>query len=107
MSRRVKDFVEIKDHASLDDLIARLVEVRDSLPEEAEAEMRLRGDDVFGRKLCVSYFREQTAEEAECEARYADAHREAKERELSRLQQELGMVCYAAGGKRSKLRIVA
>ena len=107
MSRRVKEFIEISDHSSLDDLIARLIEVRDSLPEQADAELRLRGDDVFGRKLCVSYFRDQTAEEAECEARYAAAHREAKERELSRLQEELGVVCYAAGGKRSKLRIVA
>src|SRR5688572_7949207 len=107
MNRRVKEFIEIKDHSSLDDLIVRLTEVRDGLPEEAEAELRLRGDDVFGRKLCVSYFRAQTEEEAECEARYAAAHREAKERELSRLQEELGVVCYAAGGKRSKLRIVA
>ena len=107
MSRRVKEFIEISDHSSLDDLIAKLVEVRDSLPEQAEAELRLRGDDVFGRKLCLSYFRDQTSEEAECEARYAEAHREVKERELSRLQEELGVVCYSASGKRSKLRIVA
>ena len=107
MSRRVKEFIEITDHASLDDLIARLIEVRDGLPEDSEAELRLRGDDVFGRKLCVSYFRAQTAEEAECEARYAADHKEAKERELARLQEELGVVCYASGGKRNKLRIVA
>ena len=106
MSRRVKEFIEINDHASLDDLIAKLIEVRDSLPEESEAELRLRGDDIFGRKLCVSYFRDQTAEETECEARYAAAHREAKERELSRLQQELGVAGNANSGKR-KLRIVA
>ena len=107
MSRRIKEFIEIRDHSSLGDLIARLVEVRDGLPEDAEAELRLRGDDFFGRKLCVSYFRAQTAEEAEFEARYSEANREAKERELARLQQELGVVCYAAGGKRGKLRIVA
>ena len=107
MGRRVKEFIEIKDHASLDELIARLIEVRDSLPEEAEAELRLRGDDVFGRKLCVSYFRDQTAEEAEVEIRYAAEAREAKERDLARLQDELGVVCYASGGKRDKLRIVA
>jgi hypothetical protein len=34
--------------------------------------MRLRGDDIFGRKLSISYLRDQTREEAECEARYAD-----------------------------------
>ena len=106
MSRRVKDFTEIGDHSSLDDLIARLVELRDNLPEDSEAELRLRGDDVFGRKLTIAYFREQTAEEAECEARYADAAKETKERELARLQEELGVVCYAQGGRR-KLRIVA
>jgi len=107
MKRRVKEFVDIVDHVSLDDLIAKLAEVRDSLPEEAEAEMRLRGDEVFGHRLTISYFREQTPEEAEIEKRYAEATKEAKERELARLQAELGVVCYAAPGKRGKLRIVA
>lgn len=106
MKRRVKEFVEIEDHSSLDDLIARLIEVRDSLPADSEAELRLRGDDVFGRKLSISYFRKQTKEEAECETRYAAAYKEARERELARLQQELGVVCYAPGRK-GKLRIVA
>ena len=54
MSRRVKEFIEIEDHSSLDELIARLIEVRDALPPESEAELRLRGDDVFGRKLSIS-----------------------------------------------------
>ena len=107
MSRRVKEFVEITDHVSLDDLIAKLAEVRASLPEEAEAELRLRGDEVFGHRITISYLREQTAEEAQCEQRYAQAAKEAKERELARLQAELGVVCYAAPGKRGKLRIVA
>lgn len=107
MSRRVKEFVDIEDHSSIDDLIDRLVELRDGLPPEAEAELRLRGDEVFGRKISISYLRPQTAEEAECERRYMEEEREAKERELARLQQELGVVCYAAPGKRGKLRIVA
>ena len=107
MSRRVKEFVDIKDHKSLDDLIGRLIEVRDQLPENCEAELKLRGDDVFGHRLTITYLREQTAEEAEIEQRYADAQKEAKERELERLQSELGMVCYQAPGKRGKLRIVA
>lgn len=106
MSRRVKEFIEIEDHSSLDDLIAKLIEVRDNLTPECEAELRLRGDDVFGRKLSISYFREQTPEEAECEARYADAAKEAKERDLARLQEELGVVCYTPSRK-GKLRIVA
>ena len=107
MSRRVKYFVDIQDHVSIDDLIQKLTELRDSLPEDCEAELRLRGDDVFGHRITVCYFREQTAEEAECEKRYAEAAREAKERELERLQRELGVVCYAAPGKRGKLKIVA
>ena len=107
MSRRVKEFVDIADHASLDELIEKLRELRDGLPEDAEAELRLRGDEVFGRRITVSYFRAQTEEEAECERRYAEEQREAKERELERLQQELGVVCYAAPGKSGKLRIVA
>jgi hypothetical protein len=107
MSRRVKEFVDIGDHSSLDELIGRLAELRDSLPEDCEAELKLRGDDVFGHRLTITYFREQTEQEAECEKRYAEAAKEAKERELERLQQELGVVCYAAPGKRGKLRIVA
>ncbi|HVM23652.1 MAG TPA: hypothetical protein VM308_10220 [Sphingomicrobium sp.] len=107
MSRRVKDFVDIADHLSLDELIDQLVRVRDNLPEAAEAELRLRGDEVFGQRITICYSRPQTPEEAEIEQRYAEASREAKERELARLQAELGVVCYAAPGKRGKLRIVA
>jgi hypothetical protein len=107
MSRRVKEFVDIGDHLSLDEVIERLTELRNRLSDEAEAELRLRGDDVFGHRLTVSYFRQQTEEEAELERRYAEEAREAKERELARLQAELGVVCYSAPGKRGKLRIVA
>ena len=107
MSRRVKEFVDIGEHVSLDDLIGRLAAIRAELPEGCEAEMRLRGDEVFGRRITISYFRDQTDEEAEIEKRYAEQSREAKERELARLQAELGVVCYAAPGKRGTLRIVA
>ena len=75
MSRRVKEIVDIGDHESLDELIQKLCEVRDGLPEESEAELRLRGDEVFGHRITITYFREQTAEEAECEKRYAEAVR--------------------------------
>ena len=37
MTRRVKEFIEIRDHSSLDTLIAQLSEIRDQLPEAAEA----------------------------------------------------------------------
>ena len=107
MNRRIKEFVDIADHVSLDDLIHQLNALRDDLPADAEAELRLRGDDIFGHRITISYFRPQTEEEAECERRYAEQQREAKERELARLQAELGVVCYAAPGKRGTLRIVA
>ena len=107
MSRRVKEFVDIGDHASLDDLIQKLAEVRDSLPEGSEAELRLRGDEIFGHRITISYLRAQTEEEAELEKKYVEQSREAKEKELARLQAELGVVCYAAPGKRGTLRIVA
>jgi hypothetical protein len=107
VKRRVKDFVDIADQVSLDELIEKLAGIRDSLPQNCDAELRLRGDEVFGHRITISYFREQTDEEAEIEKRYAEASREAKARELERLQAELGVVCYAAPGKRGKLRIVA
>ena len=96
MRRVVKDFIEIKGVRSLDALIERLTEVRDTLPEDAEPEVRLRGDDVFGRQIAIAYVRPQTEEEAECEARYADAYRAARERET-----------YREPGEHPHLRMVA
>jgi hypothetical protein len=107
MSRMVKDFIEIKDCGSLDELIDNLIAVRDRLPADAGAEVKMRGDDVFGRRLSIAYKRPQTAEEAECDARYADAYRQSRERELSRLQAELGVECRAVRSDRRRLRIVA
>lgn len=78
MSRKVKDFIEIKDHMGLAALIERLIEIHESLPFDAEPEVAFKGDDVFGRLLSISYFRSQTAEEAECDARYADAYRRSR-----------------------------
>ena len=92
---------------SLDELIEKLTELRDSLPKGSDAELRLRGDEVFGHRITISYFRDQTEEEAEIEQRYADAVARGQGARVARLQAELGVVCYAAPGKRGKLRIVA
>ena len=73
MARQVKDFVRIEALSSLDDLISRLNAVRDALPAGAKPEISLRGNDVFGRHIAVAFMRPQTAEEAECDARAADA----------------------------------
>ena len=75
MTRMIKDYVEIGDFSSLDEAIARLCAVRDSLPPEAQAEIRIRGDEVFGRHLCVAFLRPLNAEEAACEGRYTDRGR--------------------------------
>jgi len=78
MSRRVKEFVDIRDQLSLDELIQKLTEVRDNLPDEAEAELRLRGDDVFGHRITITYFRPQTKEEAELDRRYTEPGKRRK-----------------------------
>lgn len=75
MSRMVKDYLEIGDHMSLDTLIERLIEIREGLSEGTEAELRMRGDDVFGRHLSIGYLRPLTDEEAACEGRYTGARR--------------------------------
>jgi hypothetical protein len=68
--RRVKDFIDISEYTSLEDLIRYLKTIRDNLPPEHQAELKIRGDDVFGRRLTISYFREQTPEEVELESKY-------------------------------------
>ena len=73
MTRLVRDFFEVEDQVSLDRMIDLLSAVRDRLPEGAEdAKVQMRGDDIFGRRLCVSYLRPQTAEEAARDARYGE-----------------------------------
>jgi hypothetical protein len=102
VSRRVKEFIEISDFASLDDLIQTLEAIRDGLPGFAEAELRMKGDDVFGRKLCISFMREQSAEEASYDERYAAVIRAAQEQALDKLQQELGVVCRMPTGRKRR-----
>jgi len=101
----VKDFIEIRDGGSLDALIEKLAAARASLPEGAEAEVRMRGDDVFGRQISIAFYRQQTAEEAECDARYVSAYRESRQRELSRLEEEVGVVS-GANSRQRRLRVV-
>jgi hypothetical protein len=69
--RRVKDFIDISEYTSLEDLIRYLETIRENLPAEHQAELKIRGDDVFGRRLTISYFREQTPDEVELESKYA------------------------------------
>lgn len=100
MRTRVKDFIEISDHTSLDRLITTLVAIRDSLPADAEPEMKLRGDDVFGRRLSISYFRELTVREAELEEKYGTAS--GTDPEIARLTKELDKVEFERPAKKRK-----
>lgn len=100
MRSRVKDFIEISDHTSLDRLITTLVAIRDSLPDDAEPELKMRGDDVFGRRLSISYFRELSAREAELEAKYNGTSPDAAE--IERLAKELDKVKYERTPKKKR-----
>lgn len=99
MPRRVKDFIDISEYTSLDDLIRYLETIRDNLPAEHQAEMKIRGDEIFGRRLTISYFREQTPEEAEIEARYS-AEDDEQSAKIEDLRRKLDQVPYkkAKGG---------
>lgn len=98
MRTRVKDFIEVSDYTSLDRLITTLTAIRDSLPEGADPELKMRGDDVFGRRLSITYFRELSAEEQEADARYSSADAEAGA-ELAALAARLDGVPYAKDRK--------
>ena len=95
MPRRVKDFIDISEYTSLDDLIRYLEAIRDSLPPDHEAELKIRGDEVFGRRLTITYFRELTPEEAEVEAKYSGAGKD--DATIERLKRKLDEVPYRLG----------
>jgi hypothetical protein len=69
--RRVKDFIDISEYTSLDDLIRYLETIRDNLPPDHQAELKIRGDEIFGRRLTIIYSREQTPDEVELEEKYS------------------------------------
>lgn len=93
MPRRVKDYIDISEYTSLDDLIRYLETIRDNLPPGHEAELKIRGDDVFGRRLTITYFRDQTPEEAALEARYSDG----EDADIEKLRRKLDEVPYRMG----------
>jgi hypothetical protein len=96
--RRVKDFIDISEYTSLDDLIRYLETIRDNLPPEHEAELKIRGDDVFGRRLTITYFREQTPDEIELDAKYESPRDPAMEQ----LQRQLDDVPYTSSARRTQ-----
>ena len=98
MPRRVKDFIDISEYTSLDDLIRYLETIRDNLPEDHEAELKIRGDEVFGKRLTITYFRDQTADEADLQAKYSPP----EDAEMDKLQRKLNDVPYASGSGTSR-----
>ena len=92
MARRVKDFIEVGDYTSLDRLITTLQAIRDTLPHDSEPELKLRGDDVFGRRISICYMRELTDEEAELEGRYTPPRDENSD--IEDLREQLDDVPY-------------
>ena len=102
MPRRVKDFIDISEYTSLDDLIRYLETIRDNLPPDHGAELKIRGDEVFGKRLTITFFREQTPEELELEAKYSG--NDEQRAEIERLAHELDHVPFkrdkAASGRR-------
>lgn len=75
MSSFVKEFVKIDDRTTLNDAIDALMELRHTLPEGARPELRMRGDDIFGRHLSVCYMRPKAVEERATELPYRLAAR--------------------------------
>ena len=71
LRRSDREIIEIGECASLNTVIDGLLSLRACLPRDSEPCVRIRGDDNFGGRLIVTYFRELTAEESELEARYA------------------------------------
>ena len=95
MPRRVKDFIDISEYTSLDDLIRYLQTIRDNLPPEHQAELKIRGDEVFGRRLTITYFRDQTADEVELESKYSANDKDGAS--IEELRHKLDKVPYKLG----------
>jgi hypothetical protein len=93
--RRVKDYIDISEFTSLDTLIRYLETIRDNLPPECGAELKIRGDEIFGKRLTITYFREMTADELELEGRYSgEAGGLEDDARLAELQSKLDQLPY-------------
>ena len=95
MPRRVKDFIDISEYTSLDDLIRYLETIRDNLPPDHQAELKIRGDEIFGRRLTITYFREQTPEEVQLESKYSGSDEDSAS--IENLRRKLDEVPFKLG----------
>ena len=92
MPRRVKDYIEISEYTSLGDVIRFLETIRDSLPDGCEPELRIRGDEVFGHRLTISFMRELSTEEASLDAKYGGEGEPAPNPMIDELRAKLDQV---------------
>ena len=92
MPGRVKDYIEISEHTALDDVIRFLQIIRDSLPADCEPEVRIRGDDVFGHRLTISFMRDLTTDEALLHAKYSGEPEPAPNPAIDDLRAKLDQV---------------
>lgn len=67
MRRLIREIIDVRESGSLDILLERLAAVRAALPDPSEAVVQLRGDDIFGRMITVTYMRPATVEEMRLE----------------------------------------
>ncbi len=64
----VREYVELIGCGTIEAVIASLQAVKDELPPGCSGiEVRLRGDDVFGRHILLTYSRPETEAELEAE----------------------------------------
>ena len=80
MRKLDREIVEIAEGAPLHVLNDQLRALQDILPQGSEARVTVQGDDNFGWRLVISYFRELTTEEAEMERKYASKFAHPNER---------------------------
>ena len=94
MPRRVKDYIEISEYTSLEDLIRYLEVIRGTLPKDSEPELKIRGDEIFGRRLTITFLRDLTDEEASLDARYTGDVTPETDAAIEQLRAKLDKVPY-------------
>jgi hypothetical protein len=62
--------------------------------------LKIRGDEIFGRRLTITYFRDQTPEEAELEAKYSEPP--AVDPTIERLKRKLDEVPFKLGSAKRR-----
>ncbi|MGI8612269.1 MAG: hypothetical protein ACR2KH_08410 [Sphingomicrobium sp.] len=99
MPRRVKDYIEISEYTSLEDLIRFLEIIRGTLPQNSEPELKIRGDEIFGRRLTITFLRDLTDEEASLDARYTGDVTPETDAAIEQLRAKLDKVPYRDTGR--------